>query len=45
MFKEVNACFDKMVLDLDKLACVTTDGCPNVTGKRETFEVSARQSD
>ncbi|KAF0024904.1 hypothetical protein F2P81_021785 [Scophthalmus maximus] len=33
LFTEVNACFDKLGLKWDKLACVTTNGCPNLTGK------------
>ena len=33
LFTEVNACFDKLGLKWDKLASVTTDGCPNLTGK------------
>ena len=33
LFTEVNACLDKMRLIWDKLAGVTTDGCPNMTGK------------
>ena len=28
LFTEVNACFDKLGLKWDKLACATTDGCP-----------------
>ncbi|XP_074513994.1 general transcription factor II-I repeat domain-containing protein 2A-like [Sebastes fasciatus] len=33
LFTEVNACLDKLELKWDKLAGVTTDGCPNLTGK------------
>ncbi|XP_031696788.1 general transcription factor II-I repeat domain-containing protein 2B-like [Anarrhichthys ocellatus] len=33
LFTEVNACFHKLGLKWDKLACVTTDGCPNLTGR------------
>lgn len=33
MFTEVNACLDKLGLKWEKLAGVTTDGCPNLTGK------------
>ncbi|GCC39300.1 hypothetical protein chiPu_0023382 [Chiloscyllium punctatum] len=33
LFMEVNACLDTLGLKWDKLAGVTTDGCPNLTGK------------
>lgn len=33
LFTEVNARLDKLGLKWDKLAGVTTDGCPNLTGK------------
>lgn len=33
LFTEVNACLDKVGLKWEKLAGVTTDGCPNLTGK------------
>lgn len=33
LFTEVSACLDKLGLKWDKLAGVTTDGCPNLTGK------------
>ena len=33
LFTELNACLDKLGLKWDKLAGVTTDGCPNLTGK------------
>lgn len=33
LFRELNACLDKLGLKWDKLAGVTTDGCPNLTGK------------
>ena len=33
LFTEVTACLDKVGLKWDKLAGVTTDGCPNLTGK------------
>ncbi|KAK7886618.1 hypothetical protein WMY93_026239 [Mugilogobius chulae] len=33
LLNEVNACVDKLGLKWDKLAGVTTDGCPNLTGK------------
>ena len=33
LFTEVNACVEKLGLKWDKLAGVTTDGCPNLTGK------------
>ncbi|KAM4555660.1 general transcription factor II-I repeat domain-containing protein 2A-like [Odontesthes bonariensis] len=33
LMTEVNACLDKLKLEWDKLAGVTTDGCPNLTGK------------
>ncbi|XP_078134287.1 general transcription factor II-I repeat domain-containing protein 2A-like [Sander vitreus] len=33
LFTEVNACLDMLGLNWDKLAGVTTDGCPNLTGK------------
>lgn len=33
LFIEVNACLDKLGLKWDNLAGVTTDGCPNLTGK------------
>uniref|UniRef100_A0A8C5LJG6 SPIN-DOC-like zinc-finger domain-containing protein n=1 Tax=Leptobrachium leishanense TaxID=445787 RepID=A0A8C5LJG6_9ANUR len=33
LFTEVNACLDKLGLKWDKLAGVTTDGSPNLTGK------------
>ncbi|KAG7517506.1 general transcription factor II-I repeat domain-containing protein 2-like [Solea senegalensis] len=33
LYKEVNACLDMLGLKWDKLAGVTTDGCPNLTGK------------
>ncbi|XP_074492937.1 general transcription factor II-I repeat domain-containing protein 2A-like [Sebastes fasciatus] len=33
LFTEVNACLDKLGLKWDKLAGVTTDGCPNMIGK------------
>lgn len=33
LFTEVNACLDTLGLKWDKLAGVTTDGCPNLTGK------------
>lgn len=31
LFTEVNACMDRMGLKWDRLAGVTTDGCPNLT--------------
>lgn len=33
LFTEVNACLDMLGLKWDKLVGVTTDGCPNLTGK------------
>ena len=33
LFTEVNACLDKLELEWEILAGVTTDGCPNLTGK------------
>lgn len=33
LFSEVSACLDMLRLKWDKLAGVTTDGCPNLTGK------------
>ncbi|KAJ4935481.1 hypothetical protein JOQ06_017014 [Pogonophryne albipinna] len=33
LFTEVNACIDTLGLKWDRLAGVTTDGCPNLTGK------------
>lgn len=33
LLTEVNACLDKQGLKWDKLVGVTTDGCPNLTGK------------
>lgn len=33
LFTEVNACMDTLGLKWDKLAGVTTDGCPTLTGK------------
>uniref|UniRef100_UPI0037E9C4C4 general transcription factor II-I repeat domain-containing protein 2A-like n=1 Tax=Semicossyphus pulcher TaxID=241346 RepID=UPI0037E9C4C4 len=33
LFTEVNACLDKLGLKWEKLTSVTTDGCPNLTGK------------
>lgn len=33
LFNEVNACTDKLELKWDRLGGVTTDGCPNLTGK------------
>ncbi|GCC27968.1 hypothetical protein chiPu_0006394 [Chiloscyllium punctatum] len=33
LFTKVNACLDTLGLKWDKLAGVTTDGCPNLTGK------------
>lgn len=33
LFTEVNACVDKLGLQWDKLAGVTTNGCPNMTDK------------
>ncbi|XP_071348106.1 general transcription factor II-I repeat domain-containing protein 2A-like [Trachinotus anak] len=33
LFTEVNACLDNLRLKWDKLAGVTTDGCPNLTGR------------
>ena len=33
LFTEVNACMDKLGLEWDRLGGVTTDGCPNLTGK------------
>lgn len=33
LFMEVNACLDMLGLKWDKLVGVTTDGCPNLTGK------------
>ena len=33
LFKEVDACMVKLGLKWDKLVGVTTDGCPNLTGK------------
>ncbi|GCC40124.1 hypothetical protein chiPu_0024099 [Chiloscyllium punctatum] len=33
LFMEVNACLDTLGLKWDKLPGVTTDGCPNLTGK------------
>lgn len=33
LFTEVNACLDKLGMKWDKLAGVTMDGCPNLTGK------------
>ena len=37
LFTEVNACSDKLGLTLDKLALVTINGCPNLTGKSVGF--------
>ncbi|XP_035985865.1 general transcription factor II-I repeat domain-containing protein 2-like [Fundulus heteroclitus] len=33
LFTEVNACLENLGLQWDKLVGVTTDGCPNLTGK------------
>ncbi len=33
LFTVVNSCMDKLGLKWDKLTGVTTDGCPNLTGK------------
>ncbi|KAL0152383.1 hypothetical protein M9458_052106, partial [Cirrhinus mrigala] len=33
LFTEVNSCMEKLGLKWDKLTGVTTDGCPNMTGK------------
>ena len=33
LFTEVNACMDSLGLKWDRLISVTTDGCPNLTGK------------
>lgn len=33
LFTEVKSCLDMLGLKWDKLAGVTTDGCPNLTGK------------
>lgn len=33
LFTEVNACLDTLGLKWDKLVGVTTNGCPNLTGK------------
>ncbi|XP_035242994.1 general transcription factor II-I repeat domain-containing protein 2B-like [Anguilla anguilla] len=33
LFTEVNACMDTLGLKWDRLTGVTTDGCPNLTGK------------
>lgn len=33
LFTEVNACMDTLGLKWDRLVGVTTDGCPNLTGK------------
>lgn len=33
LMTEVNTCLEKLQLKWDKLAGVTTDGCPNLTGK------------
>ncbi|XP_061127419.1 general transcription factor II-I repeat domain-containing protein 2B-like [Syngnathus typhle] len=33
LFMELNACMDTLGLRWDRLAGVTTDGCPNLTGK------------
>ena len=32
-FTEVNLCFAKLAPKWDKQVCVTTSGCPNLTGK------------
>ena len=32
-FNEVNACMDKLKLKWERLVGVTTNGCPNLTGK------------
>ncbi|GCC32915.1 hypothetical protein chiPu_0011379 [Chiloscyllium punctatum] len=37
LFTEVNACLDMLGLKRDKLAGVTTDGCPNLMGKNVGF--------
>ena len=33
LLEEVNKCVAKLGLSFEKLASVTTDGCPNLTGK------------
>ena len=33
LFTEVNTCMDKLGLEWERLAGLTTDGCPNLTGK------------
>ena len=33
LFNEVNACMDTLKLKWERLIGVTTDGCPNLTGK------------
>lgn len=37
LFTEVKSCLDMLGLKWDKLAGVTTDGCPNLTGKMLDF--------
>ncbi len=37
LFTEVHACLDKLGVKWDKLAGVTIDGCPNLTGKNVVF--------
>ena len=33
LLEEVNTCVAKLGLSFEKLSCVTTDGCPNLTAK------------
>ncbi|CAL9707748.1 unnamed protein product [Knipowitschia caucasica] len=43
LFTEVNACMDTLGLKWERLAGVTTDGCPNLTRKKfRTFETYSR---
>ena len=43
LFTEVNPCSDKLGLKWNKLAGVTTDGCPNLIEKNVGhFEADAR---
>ena len=43
--EEVNNCVAKLGLSFEKLSSVTTDGCPNLTGKKRwSFEKNTRSS-
>jgi hypothetical protein len=45
VLEEVNTCVAKLILSLEKLSSLTTDGCPNLTGEKHLpFEKDARSS-